>query len=46
MEGFLRYEFGGVYIYRGLFSEFYVVFKGRNWILLTVSNHKGFLEQN
>ena len=22
-EGFLRYEFGGAYIWRGLFSEFY-----------------------
>ena len=26
MEGFLRYEFGGAYIWRGLFSEFYGIF--------------------
>ena len=25
-EGFLRYEFGGAYIWRGLFSEFYGIF--------------------
>ena len=28
-EGFLRYEFGGAYIWRGLFSEFYGMFARR-----------------
>ena len=28
-EGFLRYEFGGAHIWRGLFSEFYGMFARR-----------------
>ena len=46
MEGFLRYEFGGFIFIGAYFRNSTVVFKGWNWILLTVSNRKGFLEQN
>ena len=46
MEGFLRYEFGGFIFIGAYFRNSTVVFKGWNWILLTVSNHKGFVEQN
>ena len=45
-DGFLRYEFGGLIFIGAYFRNSTVVFKGWNWILLTVSNRKGFLEQN
>ena len=45
-DGFLRYEFGGLTFRGAYFRNSTVVFKGWNWILLTVSNRKGFLEQN
>ena len=38
-EGFLRYRFGGLifagaYTWRGLFSEFYGICKGRKYVIL------------
>ena len=42
MEGFLRYEFGGFIIIGTYFRNSTVVFKGWNWILLTVSQSQRF----